>query len=161
MIRRPPRSTQAKTLFPYTTLFRSDAAPAMTWQKIFKLNKMNEQWFFLFLRAGRRGRPSGGLPSPEARAWLHAVGMRRGRPRPGPPSSSPASGSRPAESGSSSTSRARFRVRVRIRVRVRVRVGVRVRVRVRVRLVIKPIPLSRYPLARTRILLGVQPWRRV
>ena len=26
MIRRPPRSTQAKTLFPYTTLFRSRAA---------------------------------------------------------------------------------------------------------------------------------------
>ena len=24
MIRRPPRSTQAKTLFPYTTLFRSE-----------------------------------------------------------------------------------------------------------------------------------------
>ena len=32
---------------------------------------------------------------------------------------------------------------------------------VRVRVVIKPIPLSRYPLARTGILLGVQPWRRV
>ena len=43
--------------------------------------------------------------------------------------------------------RARFRVRVRIRVRVSVRVGVRVRVRDRVRVVIKPIPLSRYPLA--------------
>ena len=57
--------------------------------------------------------------------------------------------------------RARFRVRVRIRVRVSVRVGVRVRLRVRVRVVIKPIPLSRYPLARTGILLGVQPWRRV
>ena len=55
--------------------------------------------------------------------------------------------------------RARFSVRVRIRVRVSVRVGVRVRVRVRVRVVIKPIPLSRYPLARTGILLGVQPWR--
>ena len=27
MIRRPPRSTQAKTLFPYTTLFRSAALP--------------------------------------------------------------------------------------------------------------------------------------
>ena len=27
MIRRPPRSTQAKTLFPYTTLFRSPATP--------------------------------------------------------------------------------------------------------------------------------------
>ena len=48
--------------------------------------------------------------------------------------------------------RARFSVWVRIRVRVRVRVGVRVRVRVRVRVVIKPIPLSRYPLARKGIL---------
>ena len=46
------------------------------------------------------------------------------------------------------------RVRARIRVRVRIRVGVRVRVRVRVRVVIKPIPLSRYPLARKRILFG-------
>ena len=27
MIRRPPRSTQAKTLFPYTTLFRSSVMP--------------------------------------------------------------------------------------------------------------------------------------
>ena len=51
--------------------------------------------------------------------------------------------------------RARFRVRVRIRVRVSVRVGVRVRVRDRVRLVIKPIPLSRYRLARKGILFGV------
>ena len=50
--------------------------------------------------------------------------------------------------------RARFRVRVRIRVRFRVRGGVRVRVRVRVRVVIKPIPLSRYPLARKGILFG-------
>ena len=29
MIRRPPRSTQAKTLFPYTTLFRSGQAGAL------------------------------------------------------------------------------------------------------------------------------------
>jgi homoserine acetyltransferase len=28
MIRRPPRSTQPTTLFPYTTLFRSDASYA-------------------------------------------------------------------------------------------------------------------------------------
>src|SRR3546814_4551228 len=27
MIRRPPRSTRTDTLFPYTTLFRSDCAP--------------------------------------------------------------------------------------------------------------------------------------
>ena len=45
-------------------------------------------------------------------------------------------------------------VRVRIRVRARVRVGVRVRVRVRVGVVIKPITLSRYPLARKGILFG-------
>ena len=57
--------------------------------------------------------------------------------------------------------RARFRVWVRTRVHVRVRVGVRVRVRVRMRVVIKPIPLSRYPLARKGIFLGVQSWRRV
>ena len=50
--------------------------------------------------------------------------------------------------------RARFRLRVRIRVRVRVRVVVRVRVRISVRFVIKPIPLSRYPLARKGILFG-------
>ena len=30
MIRRPPRSTQAKTLFPYTTLFRSTLTPTLT-----------------------------------------------------------------------------------------------------------------------------------
>ena len=50
--------------------------------------------------------------------------------------------------------RSRFRVRVMISVCVRVRVGVRVRVRIRVRVVIKPIPLSRYPLARKGILIG-------
>ena len=50
--------------------------------------------------------------------------------------------------------RARFRVWVRIRVRVRVRVGVMVRVRVRVGVVIKPITLSRYPLARKGLLFG-------
>ena len=51
-------------------------------------------------------------------------------------------------------SESRFRIRVRIRVHVRFRVGVRVRVRVRVREVIKPLPLSRYPLAREGILFG-------
>src|SRR3546814_16916637 len=29
MIRRPPRSTRTDTLFPYTTLFRSDLAPVL------------------------------------------------------------------------------------------------------------------------------------
>ena len=39
--------------------------------------------------------------------------------------------------------------------------SVRVGVRVRVRVVIKPIPLSRYPLHVKAYYLGVQPWRRV
>ena len=42
----------------------------------------------------------------------------------------------------------------RVRVCVSVRVVVRVRVRFRLRLVIKHIPLSRYPLARKGILFG-------
>ena len=50
--------------------------------------------------------------------------------------------------------RARFRVWFRIRVRVSVRVGFTVRVHVRVRVVIIPIPLSRYPLARKGISFG-------
>src|SRR3546814_5293047 len=33
MIRRPPRSTRTDTLFPYTTLFRSDV-PIIDWQRI-------------------------------------------------------------------------------------------------------------------------------
>src|SRR3546814_8769314 len=32
MIRRPPRSTRTDTLFPYTTLFRSDFTYVSTWQ---------------------------------------------------------------------------------------------------------------------------------
>ena len=47
----------------------------------------------------------------------------------------------------------RLRARVRISIRVRVRVGVRFRVRIRVRVVIKPIPLTRFPLARKGILV--------
>ena len=43
---------------------------------------------------------------------------------------------------------------MRVRVRVRIRVRDRVSVRVRVRVVIKPISLSRYPLARKGILFG-------
>ena len=56
--------------------------------------------------------------------------------------------------------RIRVRVRVRVRFRVRVQGGVRVgrrvlvRVRFRVRVVIKPIPVSRYPLAQKGILFG-------
>ena len=46
------------------------------------------------------------------------------------------------------------RVWVRVRVRVSVRVRARFRLRVRLGVVIKPIPLSRYPLERKGILFG-------
>src|SRR3546814_11270502 len=41
MIRRPPRSTRTDTLFPYTTLFRSDAAvdPAFLQQMLSAANR--------------------------------------------------------------------------------------------------------------------------
>src|SRR3546814_1005903 len=38
MIRRPPRSTRTDTLFPYTTLFRSDKAANAFKEKIGKAN---------------------------------------------------------------------------------------------------------------------------
>src|SRR3546814_6419240 len=34
MIRRPPISTRTDTLFPYTTLFRSDELPAAAWRSL-------------------------------------------------------------------------------------------------------------------------------
>src|SRR3546814_8640188 len=40
MIRRPPRSTRTDTLFPYTTLFRSDRLP----DTILSLSKSNKQY---------------------------------------------------------------------------------------------------------------------
>src|SRR3546814_20635375 len=37
MIRRPPRSTRTDTLFPYTTLFRSDRVAAIEAERIFEI----------------------------------------------------------------------------------------------------------------------------
>src|SRR3546814_12669470 len=49
MIRRPPRSTRTDTLFPYTTLFRSDL----------DLEKMQDDYFVLNARVGLRGPDDG------------------------------------------------------------------------------------------------------
>src|SRR3546814_7568283 len=72
MIRRPPRSTRTDTLFPYTTLFRSNRAPA---------GEISEQ------RA--RGRPRQAEDADQAGTWLQvdANGLRhdqglRGHARP-------------------------------------------------------------------------------
>src|SRR3546814_13337931 len=55
MIRRPPRSTRTDTLFPYTTLFRSDRrriglAPTLESAPVYKCERIS-----LTLRAGRHG----------------------------------------------------------------------------------------------------------
>src|SRR3546814_12689665 len=42
MIRRPPRSTRTDTLFPYTTLFRSDIEDAVAGAMIAKMRNMGE-----------------------------------------------------------------------------------------------------------------------
>ena len=58
MIRRPPRSTQAKTLFPYTTLFRSNCVPAPS----------QRPW-------DREGRPGSGREVALRRFCYNAVGV--------------------------------------------------------------------------------------
>src|SRR3546814_1708188 len=79
MIRRPPRSTRTDTLFPYTTLFRSDAHPPA--------------------RSGAAVRPVPPSPAapfpPAAGAAVHW--HRRGRSvlAPPPPSTSSRQGRRP------------------------------------------------------------------
>src|SRR3546814_9999149 len=43
MIRRPPRSTRTDTLFPYTTLFRSDQLPRVDEDDLYPMRKMCRQ----------------------------------------------------------------------------------------------------------------------
>jgi uncharacterized protein YdeI (YjbR/CyaY-like superfamily) len=50
MIRRPPRSTQPTTLFPYTTLFRSPAALAF----FDSLNKTQRYGFFFRITTAKK-----------------------------------------------------------------------------------------------------------
>src|SRR5213083_3229911 len=49
MIRRPPRSTQQRTLFPYTTLFRSEIERALEQQKDHE--KRLKEWLDKLLRS--------------------------------------------------------------------------------------------------------------
>src|SRR3546814_3927261 len=44
MIRRPPRSTRTDTLFPYTTLFRSDAEPFDWYQRYSGIRDLINQY---------------------------------------------------------------------------------------------------------------------
>src|SRR3546814_4760381 len=44
MIRRPPRSTRTDTLFPYTTLFRSDGVGARPFEQAVHEAGYNESW---------------------------------------------------------------------------------------------------------------------
>src|SRR3546814_13136698 len=55
MIRRPPRSTRTDTLFPYTTLFRSDRSRHRTLRCAGCLaNPLRRPWHSLVLVPGRR-----------------------------------------------------------------------------------------------------------
>src|SRR3546814_4369792 len=55
MIRRPPRSTRTDTLFPYTTLFRSDAGSTTTKAEVCRRLRVNHR-----IAASRELRPEVG-----------------------------------------------------------------------------------------------------
>src|SRR3546814_9997690 len=61
MIRRPPRSTRTDTLFPYTTLFRSNV-------RITNVSGSPEVW-------------DGGMAGPRYGPWLEGVGSRNNTTR--------------------------------------------------------------------------------
>src|SRR3546814_16818942 len=69
MIRRPPRSTRTDTLFPYTTLFRSDGFLANVWHPFRETWVERIPFRFAFIDAPEMGQPCG----PEARDFLAAL----------------------------------------------------------------------------------------
>src|SRR3546814_9708131 len=87
MIRRPPRSTRTDTLFPYTTLFRSQG-----WrpdEDVADSKADGRQGPVRDVRAGRKtcdavwAGPEGearrhGAARPEAGRWQHRIGGRKG-----------------------------------------------------------------------------------
>ena len=76
MIRRPPRSTQAKTLFPYTTLFRSDSGPLLPLPSSLSQGAAAERKAGSSLASGlTSSRPSLGFALPQgphafSKAWV-------------------------------------------------------------------------------------------
>src|SRR3546814_11916155 len=73
MIRRPPRSTRTYTLFPYTTLFRSDRLPSATTQR-----PRLPSWPRLSLLRGGRSRHYDGAAFEARAGWVHAVAAASG-----------------------------------------------------------------------------------
>src|SRR3546814_15512340 len=59
MIRRPPRSTRTDTLFPYTTLCRSAAAPGEAWLVLGDMRELGDDAQSLHEPAGRRAKEAG------------------------------------------------------------------------------------------------------
>src|SRR3546814_12874718 len=77
MIRRPPRSTRTDTLFPYTTLFRSDDAPANAGTLASEIRLRSRP-----RHVGRHlgPRPLAGLGSAASRATVPRSGRRKSQP---------------------------------------------------------------------------------
>src|SRR3546814_1430923 len=69
MIRRPPRSTRTDTLFPYTTLFRSQASKAQTSERIMPVNRATR---LAKRRLSNRGRLAGPLQRHRANTWARS-----------------------------------------------------------------------------------------
>src|SRR3546814_1871498 len=67
MIRRPPRSTRTDTLFPYTTLFRSQSSFAMTTCE--NLNQIRTHGESAFIAGKLYSENPHPIRSPERLAW--------------------------------------------------------------------------------------------
>src|SRR3546814_11894647 len=79
MIRRPPRSKRTDTLFPYTTLFRSERRIATA--TVTTLVRLGGCWFGLSRIGGRleiRQLPRPARPAPSADAEVVPLGRDRG-----------------------------------------------------------------------------------
>src|SRR3546814_10556270 len=83
MIRRPPRSTRTDTLFPYTTLFRSDYGPATTIYNRF--NRWSRWGFWVKLLDALA--EAGAVPKSAA---IDSTYIKAQRPRATPLASAPA-----------------------------------------------------------------------
>src|SRR3546814_13731078 len=91
MIRRPPRSTRTDTLFPYTTLFRSQAGKLRFAERRARLDEMNPLRHAAEARHHAQ-RIDGERAAPRAKLDIAERGAARARPQIGDPDTDRKSG---------------------------------------------------------------------
>src|SRR3546814_12537386 len=74
MIRRPPRSTRTDTLFPYTTLFRSNETPVRRQRRAYGI--VRTKWSPPQAAEWRGGHPGDRTGDPSRAEWQHRTQPR-------------------------------------------------------------------------------------